>query len=250
MPDGEKNGALRWYQTLWGVALIGLGSLVLIVGIVFAVMIVNYWWQINHGQGKTLEDKFYGNFQQSTSTASGSSVDRKKLEGGDDPFLGNPDAPITIVAFFDFKCPNSKAAAPIIQQLADKYGFKVKIIIKDFPGESIHPGAEQLARFASCAYLQDHNKYWKLYNIFFSRQDELPVPLADSDISNLANEAGLNYNMIDQCLKNGKGGVKVNRDYNDGFDAGVNGTPTFFVNGDMVEGVVPWDVWDGFIKNY
>lgn len=241
---------LRWYQKVWGVVLVGLGSLILVIGIILLILTAKYWWQIKHGQGKALEQKFYGGFEQSVKTNNGAKIERSELETSNVPFLGNPNALIVVVAFIDYKCPNSKNAAPIMQKLADKYGYKVKIIIRNFPGESIHPGAGQLAQIASCAYMQDQNKYWNLYNALFDGQDQLPASLTEQDISDLADAAGLDYGKLGECLKSGKATVKVNKDYADGFKAGVSGTPTFFVNGDKVEGVVPFTVWEEYIKNF
>lgn len=246
---GTKN--FRWYQTAWGVALIGLGALVLVSSTVFGFLTARYWVQIRKGEGKNLQQKIYGGFDRSVKEIEDNSkVNRKELEAGDRPFLGNPNAPITVVAFFDYKCPNSKAAVPIIQKLVDRYGYKVKIIIKNFPGESIHPGAAQLAQIAQCAYKQDQYKFWELYNLFFEKQDQLSAPLSDNEISILVGQAGFNSDKINQCLEDGKSEVEVNKDYAQAFNAGVSGTPTFFVNGDRVEGVVPLDTWEGFVKNY
>jgi len=250
---GEYNAKrVYWYQTVWGVALLGLGALVAFFVIIFSVLTIRYWWQIGHGKGKILQQQFYSGFTTSSAAAgSGAAVSRKTLEGGDHPYLGgfSPDSPVVIVAFMDFKCPNSKAAAPILQDLADKYGFKTKIIIRNFPGETIHPGATQLAQLAVCAYMQGKSKYWSVYDMLFAQQDQLGSSLSDAEIQSIAGDYGLNYQMLADCMKNQADAV-INSDMVTGVDAGVSGTPTFFVNGEMVEGVVPLDVWDGFIKNY
>lgn len=241
---------LKWYQKWWGVSLIGLVGLVSVALIIFLSLTGKYWWDIKHGKGKLLQQTFYGEFQQSVSGSNSVKIDRTKLEAANSPFMGNPNAPITIVAFFDYKCPNSKAAAPILQKLAGKYGYKVKVIIRNFPGESIHPGAAKLSEIASCTYAEQPDQFWGLYSVLFNQQDQLPTTLTDTDIATLANDAGLDYGKLNKCLQVGTGKVKANKDYADGYNAGVSGTPTFFVNGEKVEGVVPFNIWENFVKNY
>ncbi|MFA5061766.1 MAG: thioredoxin domain-containing protein [Patescibacteria group bacterium] len=246
----DTNGInLKWYQKWWGVSLIGLIGLVSVALIVFLALTGKYWWDIKHGKAEFLAQTFYSGFAKSTSIAGNSKIDRTKLETANGPFMGNPNAPITIVAFFDYKCTFSKEAVPIIKKLVGKYS-NVKVIIRNFPGESIHPGTEKLSEIAACAFMDQPDQFWGLFNVLFNKQDKLPAIMTDQDIANLAGDAGLNYEQLNKCLQSGKGQIKERKDFADGVDAGVSGTPTFFVNGEMVEGVVPFDIWENFVKNY
>jgi len=237
---------MRWYQTVWGIALLGLGGLALFGALVFGAITVKFWWQIKQGQGSLLQQQVYGGFDRSVKENKGQNVDRSILENGDVPFLGNPNASTTIVVFGDFRCPNTKNAMPIIKQLAAKYGYKLKVIFRNFPGESIHPGATRLAQIGVCAYNQ--GKYWNVSDYLFAKKDDLPVYLAPADIAALSGETGLDLGKLNQCLDSSAAAIKVNRDYADGYRFGVGGTPTFFVNGQKIEGVVPWEAWEKYVK--
>jgi protein-disulfide isomerase len=239
---------MRWYQTAWGIALLGLGSLVFLGVLVFGTITIKYLWQIKHGQGSLLQQQIYGGFSKNKDTSSPLSTGpgSSSLLAENVPYLGSPTAPTTIVVFGDFRCPNTKNAMPILKQLAGKYGYKVKIIFRDFPGESIHPGATRLAQIGTCAYEQ--GKYWNVSDYLFSKQDSLPVYLSPTDISDLAGATDLDLEKLKQCMDSSLTSQKVNRDYADGFKFDVGGTPTFFINGQKVEGVVPFDAWEKVIK--
>ncbi len=228
--------------------MLGLGGLVFLAAIVFGTVTIKFWWQIKQGQGNLLQQQVYGGFDRSVKDSKRVKVDRNILENGDFPFLGNPNASTTIVVFGDFRCPNTKNAMPIIKQLAGKYGYKVKLVFRNFPGESIHPGATRLAYVGVCAY--DQGKYWNVSDYLFAKKDDLPVYLSPADITALAGETSLDLSKFNQCLDSSSASIKVNRDYADGFKFGVAGTPTFFVNGEKIEGVVPWEAWEKYVKNY
>ncbi|OGH92283.1 MAG: hypothetical protein A2534_03055 [Candidatus Magasanikbacteria bacterium RIFOXYD2_FULL_39_9] len=244
---------MRWYQTSWGVALLGLGGLLLVGGVVFAAVTANFWWQIKQGKGDLLQQKIYSGFDEDLEAKNkGGKEGSNVLENKGSPFLGNPSAPITIVLFGDFRCPNTKNAWPILQRLLGQYGHKVKLIFRHFPAESIpgHQGANKLSQIAVCAYGQGQEKYWGVHNYFFTRQNDLPTYLGAADLSTLANEVGLDLPKLNDCLVGPNALYKINEDYADGLRFGVRGTPTFFINGQKIEGVIPWEVWEGFVKQF
>lgn len=247
---------MRWYKTLWGVALLSLGGIAVAGVVFFGIVTIRFWWQIKQGKGDLLQRQVYSGFDRQIRGSKAEQVDRTILETGgfkkgDLPFLGNPDAPITIVLFGDFRCPNTKKAWPILQRLLSQYGpSKVKLIYRQFPGESIHPGANRLSQIALCAYNQGPQKYWGVHNYLFNRQDVLPSYLDEENLKNLANETGVDFERLNGCLNSSATLIKINRDYADGVRFGVAGTPTFFVNGQKIEGVVPWEAWEGFVKQF
>ena len=227
----------------------GLGGLVLFGVAVFGVVTTKFWWQIKHGQGDFLQRQVYSGFTSlQGGNKSAEKVDRNVLENGDFPFLGNPNASTTIVVFGEFRCPYTRDAMPIIKKLAGKYGYKIKIIFRNFPAESIHPGATKLSQIGVCAYNQ--GKYWQVSDYLFAKQDSLPVYLAPGDIAVLASQTGLDLDKLKKCLDSSSTAIKVNRDYADGYRFGVGGTPTFFVNGKKIEGVVPWEAWEKLVKQF
>ncbi len=241
----------RWFQTWWGVVLLGLGTLVIFFIAIIAVMTVRFWWALKHGQTVTAPVALSGTGFTDTAAAGApdqNQVDRAAVEAGSNPILGTIAAPVTIVEFFDYKCPYSKQAAPIVQQLAADDPSKVKIIVRDFPAESIHPGTTDLARVAYCAKQQ--GKYWQMNQLLFAEQDTLSNPLSDSDLASLASRAGVDLTALQNCLADPAALAAVTKDYLAGIQAGVRGTPTFFVNGQKVEGVIPLSLWQGYLKNF
>jgi protein-disulfide isomerase len=244
---------MKWYQTAWGIVLAAAG-LVAVVGIViFVAVTVNFWWQIKQGKGVQLQQSVYGGFDRIAGSAEAAThIDRAVLENGNFPFLGNPSAPITIVLFGDFKCPNTKKAWPILQRLLSQYTHKIKLVFRQFPAESIpgHEGANKLAQLAVCTYNQNQEAYWGVHNYLFANQEVLPTYLAETDIKKIADDLNLDLPKLQECLRSSDALVKINRDYADGIKFGVAGTPTFFINGQKVEGVIPWEVWDGFVKQF
>lgn len=233
-------------QTWWGVTLLSLGGVLVLAVVIFLVVVGRYWWEIKQGRGEDLAQKIYNDFN-TTTTASAISADRLILERSDAPYLGNAEAKVVVVEFVDFKCPNCLAEAPIIKSLVQKYGSKLKLIIRNFPVESLHPGATQLAILAECAYEQ--GLYWPIHDYLYSKQTELLASLSDEEIKSvIAPALSLDAKRLKICMSDRNTVVKVNRDYADGLKYGVRGTPTFFINGEKIEGVVPLEVWDQFFS--
>ena len=236
----------HWYYSGWKVALVGL--VVLVVAGILAVggMAFYYWREIKAGRGALVTQKVFGSFSSSTSTIGSVFVKRSEIETSDDPYLGNSNAEIVIVEFVDFKCPNCKSALPIMKKVLTKYGQNVKWIVRDFPAESLHPGANQMAELAGCAYNQ--GLFWPVHDWLFNNQENLPETITSDDIKEISDLTGLNYQKLSDCLNSNIVVSEINRDYADGFKFGVNGTPTFFVNGEKFQGVVPWEVWGSFFS--
>ncbi len=227
---------MRLTKTWWGIVLITILTAIATVFLFFVIITGWYWFQIKNGKADM------NSLNQSNSMISGlNQAKRIELESGDDPYAGNPAAKLVIVEFVDYKCPNCFAAHPIMQKVMANYSHKVKLIIRDFPAESIHPGATELAELAYCANLQ--NKFWKLQDILYTQQNSLPEILTTSTKLALYNEAGLNSGQTEKCLRSDQAKIEVSKDFSDGVKFGAIGTPTFFVNGKKVEGVVSYDSW-------
>ena len=126
-----------------------------------------------------------------------------------------------------------------------KYWSKIKVIARDFPAESLHPGASELAVLASCAHSQ--GKYWALQDILFANQDQIPAKLTEVDMKNLLGQAGVDLMQVQKCLIGSQVKTEINRDYATGFKYGVRGTPTFFINGQKIEGVISLEAWEKFL---
>lgn len=162
----------------------------------------------------------------------------------DDVILGNPEAPVILIEYGDYECPFCEKffteTEPLIRKNYIETG-KVKMIYRDFPLPG-HPYAQPAAEAANCA--KDQNKFWAYHDIIFQKQKELP----NVDYLKLANELGLNTEQFKQCLEAQKYKDKIKKDYEGGTIIGVNGTPTFFINGQKVVGAQPYSVFEKIIE--
>lgn len=232
-----------WYKRPSRVGLLILAVMAVVVALIFLGMVGWYWWQIKQGTGVPP-----ANFSVSSKAAANVSVDRNKLESGLNPFLVRSGGPITIVEFMDYKCPYSRASASVMNQIIGKYGSKVNIIVRNFPGESIYPGSRDLSRFAYCGFRQ--NRFLKVYNYLFLNRDNIPQPLTAADASSLANNLDLQVDSLKSCLNDPATLKKIDSDLSDGVEEGVRGTPTFFVNGQKIEGSVSFESWRSYIESF
>lgn len=150
----------------------------------------------------------------------------------DDPSLGSPDAPITIVEFSDFQCPYCKLSVPVLKEIVTRYAGQVRVVYRDYPGPN-HPHARQAAEAAQCA--GDQMKFWDYHDLLFQRQ----VADAGWDFVALANELQLDSTAFTSCLKTGRYRDEVLKDLRDAIQLGVSSSPTFFINGRPLIGVHP-----------
>ena len=166
------------------------------------------------------------------------------VSSDDDPFLGSPEAPITIIEFSDFECPFCKrffdgTLKDIITNYVDT--GKVKYVLRDFPLSGIHPNAEIAAEAANCANEQD--KYWEFHDLLFENQEDWVSGNTTVEFKKYSSSLGLNGAQFDLCLENRKYVDEILKDMQDGFDAGVQGTPTFYINGVKVVGAQVYSVF-------
>jgi len=152
------------------------------------------------------------------------------------PFRGSADAPVTIVEFSDFQCPFCGRAAGTMEQLMSEYPGKIKFVHMNFP-LSFHANAQKAAEAFECA--ADQGKAYEMYDKMFANQNALSV----SDLKRYAQEIGLDTARFDSCLDNGEKAQAVNAQLDLGTRYGVEGTPTFFINGEKVVGAQPIDVF-------
>ncbi len=150
------------------------------------------------------------------------------------PVLGSQTAPITIVEFSDFQCPYCAAAVPQIDALLKAYPTQVKLIFKQFPLE-IHSQAELAAQAAVAA--QKQGKFWALHDAMFANRDDL----SRQNLLQLAKQAGLDMHRFESDIDSTEVRETIVRDVQDGNQAGVEGTPTIFINGQRYNGPITLD---------
>lgn len=162
----------------------------------------------------------------------------------DDPVLGDANAPVTLIEFSDFQCPFCRKfwrdTLPDIKKNYIDTG-KAKLIYRDFPLPSIHPMAEASAEAGECA--QEQGRFWDMHDKIFAEQDEIgdnTVSYTSDDLKKWAGEIGLATQAFDTCLDSGRYKDEVQKDLADGIAAGVQGTPSTFVNGQILPGAQPF----------
>lgn len=147
----------------------------------------------------------------------------------DGPSRGPADAPVTIIEFSDYQCPFCKRAEPTLVQLLKRYPEQVRLVYRHFPLAG-HEQARPAAEAAACA--EDQGKFWEYHDLLFESSPDL-----DADaLRELAERAKLDLAAFDACVAAGTHADKVQADFEAGQEAGVNGTPAFFVNGIPLSG--------------
>jgi protein-disulfide isomerase len=164
------------------------------------------------------------------------------LNSQDDPQIGNKNAKVRIVEFGDFQCPYCREAFPTVREIISKYQDRIHFIYRDFPVADQHPVAAKAAEAGQCA--NEQGKFWEFHDKIFINQGELSL----DNLSVFASAAGLESEKFNQCLRSGKYASEVLQDLLDGKKLGVKGTPTFFINGYRVSGVIPREMFINLIK--
>jgi protein-disulfide isomerase len=160
---------------------------------------------------------------------------------GDAPVTGGKNAKVTIVEFSDFQCPFCSKGAQVVTDLKKKYGDKVQVAFKNFP-LPFHNQAEGAAVAGLCANEQSAELFWKMHDAMFAAQDALDV----DSLKKLAKKLGAKAE-FDACLDSNKYLSKVKADMEEGKALKVKSTPTFFVNGKMINGAQPIEVFSEII---
>lgn len=158
-----------------------------------------------------------------------------------DPAIGSASAPVTLVEFSDFQCPFCQRVSPTLKQVQQAYGDKVRIVWKDFPLTQIHPQAFKAGEAAHCA--GDQGKFWEYHDRLFANQQALQP----ADLKRHATDLGLEAAAFAACLDSSKYGERVRDGVAEGTRLGVNSTPTIYVNGRVLSGAQPYEVFAALI---
>jgi Protein-disulfide isomerase len=159
--------------------------------------------------------------------------------GAGDHVAGPDDAPVTLVEYGDYECPHCGLAHPIVKAVQQELGSQLRFVFRNFPLAEAHPHARLAAQAAEAAAAQ--GKFWEMHDIVFEHQDALEV----EDLIGYAKSLGLDAAQFSRDLETGTYAKKVRDDFRNGVRSGVNGTPTFFVNGVRYDG--SWANAAGFI---
>ena len=141
----------------------------------------------------------------------------------------NPNAIVTVEEFADLQCPACRGAQPLVKQIIDKYGQQIRFDFKHFPLRSIHQYTFVAAEAAECA--ADQGKFWEFEELAYEKQPDLNTKTP----TEWAKSLGLDMELFDRCTRSHIKKSEIMADYDEGQKKGVQGTPTFFVNGKKVE---------------
>ena len=161
----------------------------------------------------------------------------------DDAVKGDENAPVTIIEFSDYECPFCKRFfEQTYPQIVDYIeAGKVKYVFRDFP-LGFHANAKPAAIAAECA--GEQGKYYEMHDLLFQNQDSLNT----ENYKKWAGELGLDQAQFDECVDTEKYADEVDQDLSDGQSYGVSGTPAFFINGVLISGAQPFEVFKQAIE--
>lgn len=162
------------------------------------------------------------------------SVLQRPVSEDRDHIRGLPTAEITLVEYGDFECPHCGQAHLILNSLMQLFDDRLRLAFRHFPLSQIHPHAQQAAEAAESAGAQ--GQFWEMHDILFENQDSLDA----EGIAELAQELDLDMVRFLRDLSGGVFAERIREDFLSGVRSGVNGTPTFFINGERHDG--PWDL--------
>jgi protein-disulfide isomerase len=142
-----------------------------------------------------------------------------------DHMQGPPDAPVTLVEYGDYECPFCGAAYAIVKAIQERLGDQLCFVFRNFPLTEAHPHAEDAAEAAEAASGQ--GKFWPMHDMLYENQDALEP----EDLVQYARSLRLDLPRFVKELSEHVWAERVREDFRSGVRSGVNGTPTFFING-------------------
>ena len=150
--------------------------------------------------------------------------------GARDHVQGSATAPVTLVEYGDYQCPHCGTVYPIIKQIQQHFGEALRFVFRNFPLNQIHQHAEHAAEAAEAAGAL--GKFWPMHDIIFEHQ----TALGDRDLVTYAEAVGVDSRSVAEALAKHTYTERVKEDFTSGVRSGVNGTPTFFINGKRYDG--------------
>jgi protein-disulfide isomerase len=152
-----------------------------------------------------------------------------------DHIQGGADAQWTLVEYGDYECPVCGEAYPIVKQLQEHLGDRLLFVFRNFPLRQIHRMAEFAAETAEFAAA--HGRFWQMHDLLFENQEDLE----DELLFRLTTKIGLSADQLRRSLASETYRDRIDLDFRGGIRSGVNGTPTFFINGARHDGSFDFD---------
>ncbi|MCB0692530.1 MAG: DsbA family protein [Saprospiraceae bacterium] len=164
------------------------------------------------------------------------SYDLETLVNDNDHIAGDPNAKITLVEYGDYQCPYCGRAYPIVKKLQEDFKSDLRFVFRNFPLTQIHEYAFEAAESAELA--DKYGKFWEMHDKIYEHQNKLDMP----HLVSYAESLGINGTEFFNRLETNETAKKVKSDFMSGVESGVNGTPSFFINGKKYDG--PWEYED------
>ena len=161
---------------------------------------------------------------------------RARIDFNGAPTLGDAKAPVTLVEYSDFQCPVCKNLHDVVRGLLASYAGKIRVVFKDFPLEQFHPWARTAAIAGRCAYEQNPQAFWKMYDLIYDNQEIISAANAWTKMADYAAQSGLNVDSFKACMASPAPGAAIDASRANGAQVEVNSTPTVFVNGRRLVG--------------
>ena len=152
-----------------------------------------------------------------------------------DHIQGDEKAPLVLVEYGDYECPHCGHAYPIVKQIQKHFGKRLAFVFRNFPLNEMHPDAESAAETAEFAGA--NGKFWEMHDAIFENQETLGLEMLVA----LAGKLGLDARKLESALEGGEFTQRVKSDFMGGVRSGVNGTPSFFVNGQKYNGTYDFE---------
>jgi len=218
---------------------------------------IAFWYQTNAArvQGATLpqvhdaiksllieqrmaeaHDAFVGKLKEKVAVTVNLEPPRQKVEVAGHASKGPQNAPIELVEFSDFQCPFCQRANPTVEEVLKTYGNRIHFVYRHFPLPN-HPNARPAAEAAACA--DEQGRFWPFHDELFAN----PGKLTNDDLKQHAAAAGLEATRFNACFDGHRFKNDVDKDIKEGNQAGVTGTPAFFINGRELEGAQPFEAF-------
>jgi protein-disulfide isomerase len=152
-----------------------------------------------------------------------------------DHAAGRADAPLTLLEYGDYQCPHCAAADPVVRAVQKAFGQDLRFVFRNFPLTEMHPAAEPAAEFAEGAAVQ--GKFWEAHDAIFAwSRRHGPPSLGPEAFASIAASLKLDLQALEVAVTEHRFLERIKHDFNGGVRSGVNGTPSFFINGTRFDG--------------
>ncbi|MDD5749633.1 MAG: thioredoxin domain-containing protein [Patescibacteria group bacterium] len=226
-----------WYKRTWGRILIVLAVLIFLFSLYFAYILANTFYQMSQGK---IYDPATGLWITEEEERQ-SRLIAAELISGDSPWLGSEEPFIHVVAYESLTCPFCREDQANIKRMLANFGSIVRFTTKDFPTDSLHPGSFEAHLAAACA--NEQGAYWQYRDVLYQNQTEF----TKTNLKSFAVPLGINMNDFNKCLDEEKYTYEIKQSWAEGARIGVEGTPTYIINGNLIPGAISYELWEEII---